>query len=695
MPGEETTFDDLFGDFAAECDEHLVAAGKVLLKLESNPDQITRAQLDELFRNFHTIKGLASMVGVEEIERLAHHLENYLGVVRNNEVPLTVPGVELLIDCTSRFEQLIAAKRNRQPLPSNDDLLSRFGSLLPSLPPGSARKAESPAEQPSSSPTKLDQDTQDKIDSALQRGLRMWRITFSPSPTLAEQGISVGTVRQRLVSAGEIISAVPTVVPGAGVTFTFLVGAQTAVTTDTLSGPGTTIEPYAVLASVEKPVILPHSPAPSITSSNLVRVDLARLDDLMRTVGELVITRSLLETGLMQIAPQLQPSARRSLEETSSSLDRQLRELRDGVMRVRLVPVREVFARMRYVVRDLMRETKKEVDLHLSGEGTEFDKYLIDRLTDPLLHLVRNAISHGLESAADRRLAGKPPRGRVDLRAATSGGKVIIEVEDDGRGINAEPVFTRAREGGLIADDNSRDGFTLLDVLCLPGFSTRDRADLASGRGVGLDVVRRAIEDLNGTLTLVTTPGQGTRFIVELPITLAIADALLIGAGEATYAVPQTSVREVVLVEPGAITSLENNELLRHYQNVLPLVRIGNVFAGIHNSNDQLRLGSGTRQSSEEAVARLPSGSRKSGDFRHQDGDRLTALIVGEGKSAVALGADRVIGLREIVVRPLADPLLQVPGIGGATELGDGKPVLILDTVSLIRFARTRRRASA
>ena len=323
-------------------------------------------------------------------------------------------------------------------------------------------------------------------------------------------------------------------------------------------------------------------------------------------------------------------------------------------MRVRLVPVRDVFARMRLVVRDLARETGLGLDLHLVGEDTEIDKFVVERLADPLLHLVRNAVAHGIEPPAERAAAGKPPCGRLDLRAAAAGGAAVIEVEDDGRGIDAERVLARARAAGLAPPGGWADPSAALDLICTPGFSTRDATDRVSGRGVGMDVVRRAVEELGGTLDLASRPGRGTRFTVRLPLTLAIADALIVAVGAQTYAAPQTAVREVLLVEPGAVTTLENNELLRHHGGVLPLLRLSDLF--------------GTPR---------PAAP--------------TALIVGEGRHAVAVAVDRVLGLREVVVRRLSDPLVQVPGLAGATELGDGRPVLILDPVGLARYARTRR----
>jgi two-component system chemotaxis sensor kinase CheA len=383
-------------------------------------------------------------------------------------------------------------------------------------------------------------------------------------------------------------------------------------------------------------------------------VELGRLDDLMRAVGELVLSRARLDDGLTRVAGYLPPRERRELEETAQTIERQLRDLREGVMRVRMVPVRDLFARMRLVVRDLTRETGKEVELVVTGEETEIDKLVVERMADPLLHLVRNAVSHGLEPAAVREAAGKRPKGRITLRAAAAGGMIVLEVEDDGRGVRVDEVFARARAAGLVPQDAPADPAAVLDLICAPGFSTRDEADRGSGRGVGMDVVRLAVEGLGGSLALDSRPGTGSRFTARLPLTLVVADVLTVAVGGQIYAVPQTAVREVVPVEPDATTVLENNELIRYRGGVLPLLRLDEVFG-------------------------LP---RPAGGF--------VALVTGEGAGAVALAADRAIGLREVVVRPLADPLVQAPGIGGATELGDGRPILILDPGGLARLVRRR-----
>jgi two-component system chemotaxis sensor kinase CheA len=308
---------------------------------------------------------------------------------------------------------------------------------------------------------------------------------------------------------------------------------------------------------------------------------------------------------------------------------------------------------MQFVIRDLVRDQGKRTVLQLSGEETQIDKYVVERMMDPLLHLVRNAVSHGLESPAERVAAGKPAEAKIDLRAAATGDTIVIEVEDDGRGIDTQAVLARAQRLGLAGGPTKTDSAALLEVLCLPGFSTRDEADRSSGRGVGMDVVRRAVEELGGTLTLHTELGRGSRFVIQLPLTLAITDALIVSVGNERYAVPQTAVREIIEVEQSAIRSIENHELLHYHGGALTLLRLDRLF-------------------------RMPDTKA---DSHH-------VLVVGEGRQSVGLVVRRMLGLREIVVRPLTDRLVQVPGISGATELGDGEVVLILDVANLLRLSK-------
>jgi two-component system, chemotaxis family, sensor kinase CheA len=659
VPEDFADLADFLSDYVAECDEHLTAAGRVLLDIEAAPERVERGQLEGLFRNFHTVKGLSGMVGLREAERLAHSLESYLGAIRKRQVAFSPAGIDLLIEGVRMLERIIAARRDDVAPPEVEALIDQVVTLLPKD-TAPATAAPLLSEPTISKPAGIAEDRQAKIDRARQRGLEIWRVTFIPTPALAERGISVNTVREQLQGAGELLYAEPIIAPGREISFDFFVASRDEDFRSAVNLDGLTVVSYA-------PTIQPGSesipgsirPVRALSSESQVRVDLGRLDDLMRTVGELVITRARLDNSLERVSPALRVGDRRELQETSLTLERQLRTLREGVMRVRLVPVRDAFARMQFVVRDLARETGKDVGLELIGETTEIDKFVVERLADPLLHLVRNAVSHGIELPAERIAVGKPPRGRLSLRAATAGGAVLIEVEDDGRGIDPELIFSRARELGLVPTGMPVDAAGVLEVISAPGFSTRETADRASGRGVGMDVVRRAVEELGGDLALDNRLGRGARFTARLPLTLAIADALIIAVGGQTFAVPQVVVREVVHVEVGAATALENNELLRHREGVLPLLRLTDLFGMPRPKN------------------------------------AFSALIVGDGGQAFAVAADRVLGLREIVVRPLADPLVQAPGLAGATELGDGRAVLILDTAGLARAACTRPRPSA
>jgi len=396
-------------------------------------------------------------------------------------------------------------------------------------------------------------------------------------------------------------------------------------------------------ADDQSPLLVPKTV--TLAPSNTVRVDLSRIDELMRMVGDLVITRSHLDNRLQGLERGMAAPEWRPLQDVNLKMEKQLRDLREGVMRVRMVPIGEIFERMKFVIRDLAREYDKKVNLELVGQQTEIDKLLVERMMDPILHLVRNAISHGLESAVERIANSKPPEGKISLRASAAAENVVIEIEDDGRGLDAEKIVRRAQASNLIGDVTPVDNASLLELICAPGLSTREEADRASGRGMGMNVVKNTILALGGSFELETEPGRRTCFRIQLPLTLAIANALVVLVCGRRYAVLQSSVREVIEIEPSAIRVLENNEIIPYHGGVLPLLRLARYFG-------------------------LDQGENKG----------LRAFVVGSGSNTVGVVVDRILGQKEIVVRGTADPLIQVPGIAGATELGDGRIVLILDS---------------
>ena len=576
-PPDNSFFEEFLDDFFAECDEHLTAVRRDLLALEPFVGQVDvdRPLLDELFRSFHSLKGLAGMVGISDIEQVAHHTESYFRAVRDKQVVVTTPALDVLFAAAQLMEQVLAAWKLKQPGPSIAPIVAAFNALLP------AESGERPTTALVATP--VVDNSPPLIEPAAPPipAVRSVRFVFMPTAALAERGVNVNSIRARLQAIGELQKATPQVRPEGGVAFEFVVATDAAAATFEPWAPDGLewqVEEQNGAAQSPADAAVPVGRAMSVTSANVVRVDLARLDDLMQMIGELVITRARLSDRLTHLEDQVEVGAWRDLQDVNLLLARQLRDLREGVVRARMVSVGDVFARMQFVVRDLARDLRKQVRLELHGQHTEIDKHVVERLVDPLVHLVRNAVDHGLETPADRVASGKPPEGTLTLTAAAAGDVVTIELADDGRGIDREQLHVRARERGLPVGAEPLDNGQILDVLCPPGFSTREHADRVSGRGVGMDVVQQTVQQLGGTLSLTTEVGRGTRFTIQVPLTLTIVDALIISTGQQTFAMPLPAVREAISIMPDAITTLESNELLRYREQVLPLVRLARVF---------------------------------------------------------------------------------------------------------------------
>ncbi|MGC8989200.1 MAG: chemotaxis protein CheA [Verrucomicrobiia bacterium] len=656
-------------DYYADCEDHLRTARRRVLELErvsgeSKPD---RSGVDDLFRCFHTIKGLSGMVSLIEAERLAHQLEAILAALRDGRLAFSSNLTSEIEAGVHLLEQIISAKKANNPIPSIDEAMARLTQIVSGVPKKAAPSSPSQSARPL---------PQERANLQLQPGESCWLVTHIPSKELLERGLSVGKVRARLNEMGRVLHVKPRAIEK-GVAFDFTIATKAGPGLfDALGAEGLECklreaapeplppEPHEPAPQTEQPVQIPspqppateHKPA---TRSIIVRVELSRLDDLMRLAGELLTSKARLTDQLRSVGRAAQGAEWAALHETSQVMDRHLRDLREAIMRVRLVPIGEAFERMQFVVRDLMRETGKRVQVEIQGQHTEIDKLIVERMMEPLLHIVRNAISHGIESPEERIAAGKSAEGRLRLSASASGDTVALKIEDDGRGINLEKVADRARAMGLM-DENSRlDEASLLDILCAPGFSTREGADLASGRGVGMNVVLNTVREFGGKLALHTERGKGARFTIELPITLLIADVLVVEVAGQTMAIAQAVVREVIRADSSSILALEADELLPHRGMLLPLVRVSRCF-----------------------------------NWESPQTRECYILLASAGGVAVGLVVDRILGQREILVRPLADPLVRVPGISGATELGDGRVILILDpaALALMAHAGTARR---
>lgn len=624
--------DGFLDDYFAEAEEHLVVIRQGLLLLEHSvgrprPDG---AHLEELFRSFHSLKGLAGMVDHHEAEELAHELESFLRALRDGDTILTTAGMDALIKGAGALEASIASRRANAPIVDTAVVAAELRALATVEP-----RASSPA---------------DTLRSA------NWSCVFSPSPELIARGINVDVVRGRLREVGEILTAAPMITAQGSVAFHFTLAGE--ISPDLAAqwrNDGMVITP---VAPVPEGGLAGHADATGhdlLSSGHHVRVDLGRLDELMRMIGNLVIMRARLSETVTRNERHLPPAQFRAMEEDAEAIERELRELREAVMRVRLVPVGEIFRRMPFVVRDLARRSGRSINVVLRGQDTKIDKFLVERMMDPVLHLVRNAVSHGIGTADEREAAGKPRTATLRLSAAASGETVCLEVADDGRGIDAERVAERARQAGLPVPDGELDAAALLALISAPGFSTRDSSDHLSGRGFGMNVVRETIQQLGGSIRLETAPGAGARFIIELPLTLAITAAMIARVGDQIFAVPQAAIREVAAIEATAIRSIPGGQIVEFRGGPLPVVRLSDVLG-------------------------LTAG----------DNDRFHAFVVGTDAAAVGILVDRIVGHREIVVRTTSDPLIRVDAISGATDLGNGRAVLILDAAAIARQVRER-----
>ena len=546
MNTEDISFTEFLDDYFAESEEHLISIRRHLLVLEGfvNCDGIDSEfpVLDELLGALHSIKGLSAMVGIHDVEQLAHAMEQSVRIMKKDGTAPDEEAMKALIRGTEVIEQIIAARREAESGPGIQAVPTSFKT-----------------------------------------------VALPHNPATAE--------------ASEAHEIAPISLPGGG-----------------------------------------------------VRVDMKRLDHLMEMVGELVISRGHMDETLRRLEDVLPASAWRELQEASFLLQRQLRNLREGVMRMRMVPIGNIFERMRFLIRGLERTDLKSIHLDLTGENTEIDKLLVERMMDPLLHMVRNAVTHGLEPSDERIASGKTSEGHLWIRARTEAETVVIELEDDGRGVDIERVVSRSRALGLLEPDGIPDPVRVLQTICIPGFSTREQPDLGAGHGVGMAIVKTTISGLGGTIAMDTRPGKGTRFTIRLPLTLAIMESLIVHVNGQPFAVPRSGIQEVLRVESHSVTTVEANEVIPYRGGVLPFVHLRRMF-------------------------------RMNGKPR----DSFHVFVVDADSSAVGIAVDRISRQREIVARPVEDPLVRVPGIAGATELGDGRPVLILDVAAIVDAMRGHR----
>lgn len=621
--------DDMAEDFFAESDELLSLIRKNLLLTETlKGSKIPKNVLEELLRSYHTLKGLAGMVGAEDLVNLTHQLENYLKFTYESRQSIDGRSLDVLFSGVTSIEKLLSAIRYRSPVPDISDILSAIKSI----------SGENNYSIIVNSPE----------HESFSDNEQLWKFSFTPSRELFEKGVNINNVRMLISSIGKVTGALPRTDQENRITFEF-----TVLSTEGEESFRNKLPDGVRYEKVEKAPSDIRSASGSYSGQiqkNVVRVDLEMINEIINSIGDLVTTRSRLGDQIIKLEAGSPGVEFSGLLETTGVLERQLRILRDGVMKLRLIPVGEAFERLRFAARDMIRESGRMIRIELKGQETHIDKFIMDKMFDPLLHLVRNAVSHGIEPIGERSSKGKPEEGNLILNAFASGNSVIFEVTDDGAGIDREKVREKAINTGIAGADSIVDNQTLIDILCSPGFSTRDETDTVSGRGVGMNVVKQTLQELGGNITVDTSKDKGTTFRIQLPLTLSIVDALIVETGRATFAIPLPFIDEVLSIKREDIVKIGESEIVHYRTSFLPLFSLNKHF-------------------------KLPESSK----------DFFNALVVGNENDKAGIIIKKIAGQREIVVRALSDPLLRIDGIAGATEIGEGRIILILDAQELVK----------
>ncbi len=651
--------DDLLSEFLTETNESLQLLDTELVKLEQNPN--SPALLDNIFRVMHTIKGTCGFLDLPRLESVAHAGENVLGKIREGELTVNATRVSLILECLDRIRYILATleETEAEPEGQDTDLIPRLENLV------EVAEGAEPVEDAAA----LDEQEPDWGSALAESEEAEPELggpeSGEPEPDWQEAarapqpgepgGIDAPAVSQSLPAAArsrevdvEQASQCPPCAPHAAPSG----GAQEGA-----------FHPNAQ-----------EAPRESQVASQSIRVSLDLLENLMTTVSELVLNRN----QLLQI---LRNQKETDFAAPLQRLNHVVSELQEGVMKTRMQPIGNAWSKLPRIVRDLSQELNKKIDLRMRGEETELDRQVLDLIKDPLTHMVRNSADHGLETPAERLAAGKPEVGTISVHAYHEGGHIIIEIGDDGRGLNVEKIKAKAISNGLTTESEigNLSEQQILQFVFKAGFSTADQVTAVSGRGVGMDVVRSNIEQIGGTIELASRMMEGTKFTVKIPLTLAIVSALIVECGGERFAIPQLSVVELVRAKGGsenAIEWIKDTPVLRLRDRLLPLVNLRELLRLEPPEDD------GVTALLEDAkgAAKGEGGAAKAADGDPDHADTKGFIVVSQvGTYTFGIIVDQVFDTEEIVVKPVAKILRNIPLFSGNTILGDGRVVMILD----------------
>ncbi|MDP3349157.1 MAG: chemotaxis protein CheW [Hydrogenophaga sp.] len=681
--------------FFEEAGENLDQMEQMLLALDV--DKADDEELNAIFRCAHSIKGGAATFGFADVAELTHQMESLLDKLRRHELNPTAAMVDVLLESSDALRLQLAHHQGRgNDTPATGDLVARIYTLANGEEADAPVAEAAPApvvaapvvETPTQAPARV-------INKPVAKAIRELEIHIGPLDNVAQaDGVAelfrdipgLGTIEPlpcdqankrvyratttssdadlmdlftfhvskeeiRIVDLAAPADDAPAApVLAAGQDFGFFDGAPgvpahaVAAAQAVITAPDSTAKPTAPKADA-------RPAAPAAMESSTLRVSVSKVDQLINLVGELVITQAM----LAQKSRELDNGDNQPLLAGLADLDRNTRDLQEAVMSIRMIPMSVVFNRFPRMLRDLATKLGKKVELVTHGEATELDKGLVEKITDPLTHLIRNSCDHGIEMPEDRRARGKPEHGTITLSATHEGGSILIEVRDDGKGLNREKLLSKAREKGIDAPDSMTDN-EVWNLIFAPGFSTADEVTDVSGRGVGMDVVKKNITALNGTVEIDSAEGYGMRVSVRLPLTLAIMDGMSVRVSDEVYILPLSSVIESFQIKPTDINTLaQGAQVVKVRDEYMPVIELERVF-------------------------QVPR-------FEHSGASPIMVVVEADGQR-VALMVDELLGQQQVVIKNLESNYRRVPNVSGATILGDGKVSLILDTSSLVRRSR-------
>ena len=701
--------------YLLDSQEQIDRLGAGLLQLEKEGGNI--GLINDLFRSAHSLKGASGTMGFTPIVAMTHAAEDLLDNLRQGKMDVSLEMIDVLLAVTDRVKAMLAQVELRQEITVGfEDLVSTMRGVLAGEEPVLAVNTqvipvteETALENFIAIDFSLTQFEREKVNDALLMGHGVYQVEVQLASGTLMKAVRAVMVTQRLEGMGTVVKLLPSIEDlevGNAEGFALLVISDEvsgemqrevlgiseveAVVIHSYPVADLLIEVPPIRSEVRVDLVVEEQPSPasfqsspevepkgigpgtpaSVTEAatgegntqvHTIRVDTVRMDNLINLVGEMVITRTrLVQIGLDLKAQYRMDNMVNNLNEANVYLGRLMNDLQESVMRLRMVAIGTVFGRFPRLVRDLAKKTGKEIDLVLKGEDTELDKTVVEVIGDPLMHLIRNAVDHGIESPEVRREAGKPEVGTITLDAYHEGNHIAILISDDGAGLPLDKIRNIAVAKGLIGESEELSERDISNLIFLPGFSTADTVTDISGRGVGMDVVKKALNNLGGMVDITTRKGKGSTFTIRLPLTLAIIQALLVEVGEEIYAVPLSSVLETLLVNRAEIKTVGGLPMVQLRGKTLPLISLQEKFG-------------------------LPAPETVSSE--------VFVVVVGFGDKALGLIVDELRGQQEVVIKSLGDFLNNLPGIAGATILGDGKVTLILDIGSLIQDVLVTRKA--